>query len=145
MTTDTFSLFFILEKDDFSLLLYVGFNLECQYGFQRLPPVPLQPVAGRRVPDLLLQIGLRIIRSKLNYKVRKYLTSLVSDTQVSQSPWGLLPWRVNLHGVCYPGESISLGSATLASQTPWGLLPWRVKDNIPGVCQPRRVNLPGVC
>ena len=63
VTTDTFSLFFIWEKDEFSLLLYVGFNLECQYGFQRLPPVPLQPVAGRRVPDLLLQIGLRIIRS----------------------------------------------------------------------------------
>ena len=46
---------------------------------------------------------------------------------------GLIPWRVNLAGVCNPRESISLGYQTLGSHvladfllTCWGVIPQQV-------------------
>ena len=67
--------------------------------------------------------------------------SLGLDTPVSQSPWGLILWWVNLPRVWYPGESISLGSVTPVSQSPWGLIPWWV--NLPGVWYPGESISPG--
>ena len=71
--------------------------------------------------------------------------SLGSHIPASQSPQGLIPWRVNLSGVLDPGELITPGSDTLASQSPWssqtlasqspqGLIHWWV--NLPGVWDP---------
>ena len=47
-------------------------------------------------------------------------------TPVCQSPWGIIPQRVNLPGVSYPCESISPGYDTPASQSPQGIIPLRV-------------------
>ena len=43
--------------------------------------------------------------------------------QSFQSPLGIIPQRVNLHGVWYPGESISPGYDNPASQSPWESYP----------------------
>ena len=53
---------------------------------------------------------------------------------MSQSPWGIITWRVNRSGVLYPGESIVPEYDTLASQSFRSMIPWRV--NLPGVWYP---------
>ena len=43
---------------------------------------------------------------------------------------GVIPWRVRLPGVSYPGKSISPGYHTMESQSSRGIIPLRV--NLPG-------------
>ena len=50
------------------------------------------------------------------------------------TPWGIIPRRVRLPRVSYPGKSISPGYHTPASQSPRGIIPLRV--NLPWVSYP---------
>ena len=42
------------------------------------------------------------------------------------TPRGMIPRRVSLHGVSYPGESVSLGYHTPVSQSPRGIITQQV-------------------
>ena len=78
--------------------------------------------------------------------------SLGSDTQVSHSPWGLIPSESISPGSdtrvshspwgLIPSESISPGSDTRVSHSPWGLIPWWVNLHDPGASKSPRSLIP---
>ena len=98
--------------------------------FSRLKHVTL---VGRRsnLPGPLTN-GLKCLRFWLRF--RRFIPMFRSFLRRVNIPRGILPRRVDLPGVSYPGESISPEYHTPASQYSQGIMPRRV--NLPWVWYP---------